>query len=73
MVDNTEKGPDTAGGGEPLLTPAQLAAHYHFGLTKVYEECRSGILRDICVRWGRRLYIPARAARRIFEGREDDS
>jgi hypothetical protein len=51
---------------QPPLTPAQLAARYHLGLTKVYEECRAGILKDVCRHWGRRIYIPASAAARIF-------
>jgi hypothetical protein len=54
----------------PLLTPKQLGARYHLGRTKIYEECRHGVLRGVAVRWGRRIYIPASAAARIFEGED---
>ena len=59
--------------GQPVITPGQLASRYGVGLTKVYEECRHGILKDECVRWGRRILIPTAAAERIFEGVDDDS
>jgi hypothetical protein len=49
-----------------LLTPAQLAVRYHLGLTRVYSECRSGVLKDVCIHWGKRILIPTTAARRIF-------
>jgi hypothetical protein len=68
----TETGPDAASAAGPLLTPAQLAARYGLGLTRVYEQCRQdGALRDVAVHWGRRILIPARAAARIF-GEEVD-
>lgn len=62
-------GPEHISGS--MFTPATLAGCYGLGLTKVYEECRSGVLKDVCVRWGRRIYIPATAAARIFEGEVD--
>jgi hypothetical protein len=67
---SSEKGRDASSGDRPLLTPAQLAERYGLGLTKVYEECRYGVLKDECVRWGRRILIPAQAARRMFEGED---
>ncbi|HET6497057.1 MAG TPA: hypothetical protein VFH61_17035 [Thermoleophilia bacterium] len=54
----------------PVMTPTQCAARYDIGRTKVYEECKHGILKDASVRWGRRILISSAAARRIFEGEE---
>jgi hypothetical protein len=66
MADNTENVSNTARGGGPLLSPKRLADHYELGLTRVYWECKYGVLKDVCIHWGRRLYVPARAAARIF-------
>ena len=65
-----ERGPGRKGPEGPPLSPKQFAQKYGVGLTRVYEECRreDGLLHDVCVRWGRRILIPAAAAARIFEG-----
>ncbi len=70
MDHDTARGSSDTAGTRVLLSPTQLAAHYGLGLTRVYEECRreDGLLHDVCVRWGRRILIPAAAAARIFEG-----
>lgn len=73
MTDKTFKPAGEAGTGasrahgEPPLSPKQFSQKYGVGLTRVYEECRSGVLKDACRHWGRRILIPASAAARLFD------
>jgi excisionase family DNA binding protein len=51
-----------------VLTPAEAAALLRISRTSCYESLRSGTLKSVAVRWGRRKYlIPKAALRRLIE------
>jgi hypothetical protein len=54
----------------PLATPKQVAATGIRSLSGVYEDIRSGPLRDIAVHWGRRVYVPRDALIELLKGGE---
>ena len=54
-----------------LLTPMEVALLLRISRTTTYESLRSGILRPIAIRWGRKYLIPKAALRRLVEGEEE--
>jgi len=50
-----------------LLTPREVAALLRLSRTSVYESLRSGLLKPIAVRWGRKYLVPKDALRRLVE------
>ena len=50
-----------------LLTPTETAALLRISRTACYESLRSGTLKPIAVRWGRKYLIPKSALRSLIE------
>jgi excisionase family DNA binding protein len=55
-----------------LLTPAECCLLLRISRTSCYESLRSGALKPIATRWGRRYLIPKAALRRLIEGEQHD-
>jgi excisionase family DNA binding protein len=53
-----------------LLTPAECCAMLRVSRSTCYESLRSGALRPIAHRFGRRYLIPKAALRRLIEGED---
>jgi excisionase family DNA binding protein len=53
-----------------LLTPAECSVLLRTSRTSCYESLRSGALRPIAIRWGRKYLIPKAALRRLIESEE---
>jgi excisionase family DNA binding protein len=53
-----------------LLTAAEVATLLRISRTTCYESLRSGALRAIAVRWGRKYLVDKAALRRLIEGED---
>ena len=54
----------------PLATPKEVSVSCRRSLSGVYEDIRSGPLKDIVVRWGRRVYVDRDALIELIKGGE---
>lgn len=54
-----------------LLTPSECAALLRAGRTSTYEAIRSGALKPIARKWGRKYLVPKKALRQLVEGEEE--
>lgn len=59
--------PDKWGEAPDLLTPAEVAAILRISRSGCYESLRSGDLRPLAIRWGRKILIPKFALRELVE------
>ena len=55
-----------------LLTPSECASLLRAGRSSTYEAIRSGPLKPIATKWGRKYLIPKEALRRLVEGEESE-
>jgi excisionase family DNA binding protein len=53
-----------------LLTPAEVAALLRISRSGCYEALRSGALKPIAIKWGRKYLVPKAALRRLIESEE---
>lgn len=56
-----------------VYTPREAAAYLRISRTSCYESLRSGALKPIAVRWGRKYLIPKAALRNLIDGSHHDA